>query len=124
VLYAILCYNSEQTVMSWTQEQDDAVMARLGAVHERVQGAGKLGPSVRLHSTAQAVTLRKHKEPHTVTDGPFAETKEQILGFYVMDVENQEEALQIARELGQANPGGSYELRPISLYLPGALANP
>src|SRR3954467_13119038 len=71
VLYAILCYNSEEMVTSWSQEQDDAVMARLNVVHERIQGAGKLGPSVRLQPTTRAVTLRKHKEPHTVTDGPY-----------------------------------------------------
>lgn len=122
MLYAILCYNSEEMVTSWTKEQDDAVMAKLGVVHDKIERAGKLGPALRLQPTTRAVTLRKHKEPHTVTDGPFAETKEQILGFYVIDVADQEEALQIARELAQANPGGAYELRPISLYLPGSLA--
>ena len=79
------------------------------------------------HSTA-ATTLRKHgknrnleagDEAPLVLDGPFAETKEQLLGFYVVDCANLEEALAIARELGQANPGGAYEIRPISLFLPG-----
>jgi hypothetical protein len=54
-----------------------------------------------------------------VLDGPFAETKEQLLGFYVVDCANLEEALAITRELGVANPGGAYEIRPISLFLPG-----
>jgi hypothetical protein len=54
-----------------------------------------------------------------VTDGPYAETKEQILGFYVIDCTNHNEAIEIARELGSANPGGAYEVRPISVFFPG-----
>jgi hypothetical protein len=56
-----------------------------------------------------------------VIDGPFAETKEQLLGFYVIDVADLEEALGIARDLAKVNPGGAYEIRPLRLYLPGAL---
>lgn len=59
MLYAVLCYHSEKTVFSWTRDQDDAVMAKLNVVHERLQREQKLGP--------------------------FAETKEQLLGFYVLD---------------------------------------
>jgi hypothetical protein len=69
-------------------------------------------------ATTGATTLRK-SDPPVVIDGPFAETKEQLLGFYTIDVANLDEALQIARELGEANPGGSYEIRPMRLFLPG-----
>jgi hypothetical protein len=119
MLYTLLCYNSEDVVFSWSQEEDDAVMARLAQVHGKLHEAGKLGPSLRLMATTTAATLRK-SDPPVVIDGPFAETKEQLLGFYVVDVENLDEALAIARELGQANPGGSYEIRPVRLFLPGA----
>jgi hypothetical protein len=119
MLYALLCYNSEDVVFSWSQEEDDAVMARLGVVHERLHKEGKLGPSLRLLPTTAATTLRK-SDPPLVIDGPFAETKEQLLGFYVVDCEDLEEALGIARELGRANPGGAYEIRPIRLFVPGA----
>ena len=118
MLYTLLCYNSEDVVFSWSQEEDDAVMARLGVVHEKLVKAGKLGPSLRLVPTTAATTLRK-SDPPLVIDGPFAETKEQLLGLYVIDCESLDEALGIARELGEANPGGSYEIRPIRLYLPG-----
>jgi hypothetical protein len=53
---------------------------------------------------------------------PYAETKEQLLGFYVVDVENLERALHISRELAEANPGGAYEIRPIMLYIPDGQA--
>ena len=120
MLYALLCYNAEDVVFSWTKEEDDAVMGRLQVVHDKLEKAGKLGPSLRLLPTTAATTLRK-SDPPMVIDGPFAETKEQLLGFYVMDCENLDEALEIARELGRANPGGAYEIRPIRLFVPGVL---
>ena len=120
MLYALLCYNPEEVVYSWTKEEDDAVMARLDVVHQRLLKQGKMGPSLRLLPTTAATTLRK-TDPPMVIDGPFAETKEQLLGFYVIDVADLEEALGVARDLAKANPGGAYEIRPLRLYLPGAL---
>ena len=116
--YAILCYNSEEVVTSWTKEEDDAVMAKLEVVHEKLRKQGKLGPSLRLLPTTSATTLRKSQD--LVIDGPYAETKEQLLGFYIVDIASLEEGLEIARDLARANPGGAYELRPLSLFLPGA----
>ena len=121
MLYAFLCYNDEDTVFSWTKEEDDAVMAKLAMVHAPLQKAGRFGPSVRLMPTTAATTLRKTSDPPLVLDGPFAETKEQLLGFYVIDCENLEAALEVARDLGKANPGGSYEVRPLRFFTPGAL---
>ena len=121
MLYMLLCYNNEAEVMGWTPEQDDAVMARLHVVHDRLTAQGKLGPSGRLQGTGSAKTLVKSDNPFVI-DGPFAETKEQFLGFYVLDVADMDEALDVARELGVANPGGAYEVRPMRLYLPGAMA--
>ncbi len=121
MLYMLLCYNNEAEVMGWTPEQDAVVMDRLSVVHDRLVAAGKLGPSGRLDATSTAKTLVKTDAPFVV-DGPFAETKEQFLGFYVLDVADMDEALDIARELGVANPGGAYEVRPMRLYLPGAIA--
>ncbi|HRD45346.1 MAG TPA: YciI family protein [Caulobacter sp.] len=118
MLYAILCYNAEDVVMSWSQEEDDAVMSRLSVVHDRLERENKLGPSLRLMATTAATTLHKAKD--LVLDGPYAETKEQLLGFYIVDIKDLDEGLAIARELGQANPGGAYELRPVRLFLPGA----
>ncbi|KQY27613.1 hypothetical protein ASD21_10070 [Caulobacter sp. Root1455] len=121
MLYMLLCYNNQDEVMGWTQAQDDAVMGRLSVVHDRLIAEGKMGPSGRLSATTTAKTLVKTDAPFVV-DGPFAETKEQFLGFYVLDVADMDEALDIARELGVANPGGAYEVRPMRLYLPGAIA--
>jgi len=116
MLYALLCYNEEDVVWSWSKEQDDAVMARLAVIQERLVKAGKLGPSLRLLPTTSATTLRKSQGEPLVIDGPFAETKEQLLGFFILDVANLEEALDIARELVAAKTGSTYEIRPIALY--------
>lgn len=118
--YAILCYHDENVVCAWSKEEDDAVMAKLAVVHERLARQGKLGPVVRLLPTTAATTLRKDRDPPLVIDGPFAETKEQLLGFYVVDCGSLDEVLEIARELGAANPGGAYEIRPIGVFKPGS----
>jgi hypothetical protein len=120
MLYAILCYNDEATVCAWTKEQDAAVMGKLKVVHDRLAKAGKLGPVARLLPTTAATTLRKDSDPPLVIDGPFAETKEQFLGFYVVECADLDEVLDIARDLGRAKPGGSYEIRPIGLFMPGS----
>ena len=117
MLYAVLCYNNEAMVCGWTKEQDDAVMAALSVAHDKWEKAGKLKPSIRLLPTSAATTL--HKQSDMVFDGPYAETKEALLGFYIIDVDGLDEGLEFARDLGKANPGGAYELRPIQLYLPG-----
>ncbi|GJD71872.1 YciI family protein [Methylobacterium goesingense] len=118
MLYTILCYKDEDVVTAWSADEEAAVMGRLARVHEGLARAGKLGPSLRLLPTTAATTLRKAGEPPLVIDGPFAETKEQLLGFYVVDVADLDEALAIARDLAAANPGGAYELRPVLLYNP------
>ena len=122
MLYALLCYNDEDAVSSWSQEQDDAVMTKLGAVQAPLLKAGRLGPTARLMPTTAATTLRKNSDPPLVLDGPYAETKEQLLGFYVIDCEDLEAALAVAKDLARANPGGAYEVRPVRSFGPGALA--
>jgi hypothetical protein len=121
MLYAILCYDSEDVVGSWTKEQDDSAMAKLAVVEQKLAKAGRLGPVARLMPTTAATTLRKGRES-VVLDGPFAETKEQLLGFFIVDCATLEEALEAARDLGRASSSnGAYEIRPITVFRPGAL---
>ena len=68
--------------------------------------------------TTTATVVRAGRE-QVVIDGPFAESKEQLLGFYVVDCKNLDEALDVARDLGAANPGGAYEIRPVGMFAPG-----
>jgi hypothetical protein len=118
MLYAILAYHVEAHVASWTAEEDAALMSDLNLVHGRLNEQGRLGPAARLGPTKKARTLRGPGSG-TAMDGPFAETKEQLLGFYVLDCPTEEAAIEAARDLRRVNPSAVYEIRPISLYLPG-----
>jgi hypothetical protein len=121
MLYAILCYHDEDFVGSWSKEQDASVMKKLAVVQDKLTKQGRLGPVARLLPTTAATTLRK-EEPALILDGPYAETKEQLLGFYLVDCKNLDEALEVARDLGAANPGGAYEIRPVGVFAPGSIA--
>ena len=124
MLYAVFCYNNEDVTSTWSKEQDEKVMGDLAAVQSKYASAGKLGPVARLLPTTTATTLRHTHSETFVVDGPFAETKEQLLGFYVVDCASVEEALDFARDLSSANPAaGSYEIRPLALYKPSELAS-
>jgi hypothetical protein len=118
MLYAILAYHVETEVLSWTAQEDAAVMSDLDQVHQRLSQETSVGPAARLGPTKTARTLRG-PGAGLVVDGPFAETKEQLLGFYVMDFVSEEAAVEAARALRRANPSAVYEIRPVSLYLPG-----
>ncbi|MBV9540506.1 MAG: YciI family protein [Alphaproteobacteria bacterium] len=120
MLYAVLCYNTENTVFSWSKEHEQKVMDDLTAVQDKYVKARKLGPVARLMPTTAATTLRKG-EPPLVLDGPFAETREQLLGFYVINAADLQEVLGFAKELGAVNPGGAYEIRPLLMFDKGTL---
>ncbi|HEY4365778.1 MAG TPA: YciI family protein [Steroidobacteraceae bacterium] len=116
MLYSILIYVPEDEVAALTQEQDDDHVARHLQIHEKLAAQGKLGPVVRLMPTHTAKQLRTAGTPLLV-DGPFTETKEQLLGFYVVDCESYEEAVALARSLPSVNT--VFEIRPVKLFFPG-----
>jgi hypothetical protein len=114
--FVILCYDNQEEILAWSKEKDAQVMTQLGAVNDRLDAAGKLGPVVRLSGTADAKTIRKGKQA-VITDGPFAETKEQLLGFYIVEAETMDEALVIGKELaGASGSAGAFEIRPLIYF--------
>ena len=119
MLYAILAYHVEAEVLSWTPEEDAALMTDLLRVHHRLIEEGRLGPAARLGPTKKALTLRG-PGAGLVVDGPFAETKEQLLGFYTIDCATEEAAIEAARDLRRANPNAVYEIRPMSSLSAGS----
>jgi hypothetical protein len=116
MLYALLAYHDERDVQSWSDEEDAALMRQLDGIHDRLLKDGRIGPAARLGATSLALTVRGKA---AITDGPFAETKEQLLGFYILDCETMEAAVRTAQDLKIANPGAAYEVRPIVLFRPG-----
>jgi hypothetical protein len=117
--YAIFCYQAEGAVCAMSKEQDDAMMADLAQAKARAGKKVKFGPTARLMPTTAATTVREGKEI-VVLDGPFAETKEQLLGFYVIEAESLEEAIEAAKELAgpraAAGLNGALEIRPIHFF--------
>ena len=120
--YAILCYDSEEVVGSWTKEEDDAAIAKLMVVQTKLAKEGKLGPVGRLMPTARAKTLKKGATPYVI-DGPFAETKEMLLGFFIVECSTFEEAIEAAKDLARASSTkGSYENPPALRFPPRGCA--
>ena len=117
MLYSILCYNDEAMVGAWSKEQDAAVMAHHEVVLRKLTEQRKLGAVARLMPTTTATTLRE-TGGSVVIDGPFAETKEQLLGFYLVDCASLEEAIEVARPLFV--DGGALEIRPVLYFNPGS----
>jgi hypothetical protein len=119
MLYAIFCYDSEAAVDAWSKEKDAQVMTDLGKVLTKLGDQKRLGPVARLMNTTAATTVRKGKEA-VVMDGPFAETKEQLLGFYIVECESLEAAIETSKELAAASASaGAFEIRPLRMYNPG-----
>ena len=121
MLYSILIYVPEDLVDAMSAEDMDAHIARHLRVHDQLGEQGRLGPVVRLMPTTTAVQLRTSTAPHVI-DGPFAETKEQLLGFYIVDCKSLEEAIEVARSLPSVRT--IFEIRPVKLFFPGGELTP
>jgi hypothetical protein len=121
MLYCVLCYSPEGRVTNLSKAQDDALMAQLEVVHKELLAEGKLRERGRLMPTTTATTVNVNADA-TVFDGPFAETKEQLLGFYMLECETLEDAIDATRRLVgprfEAVGGGSMEIRPMRTYHP------
>jgi hypothetical protein len=117
MLYAILAYHVEDEILSWTPEEDAAVVAKVIEAQAPLRASGHFGPAARLDETRKARTLRG-PGAGVVLDGPFAETKEQLLGFHLVEYDTDDEAIAAARRLRQVNPTAVYEIRPVKLYVP------
>jgi hypothetical protein len=117
MLYAVLIYDLESEVGNLSKPELDKLISNHMRVQQKLAAEKKLGPVVRLMPTATATTLKQREE--MIVDGPFAETKEQLLGFYMVDCATQEEAMQAAKLIGTACNARTLEVRPVQLFYPG-----
>jgi hypothetical protein len=104
VKYAILIYGNEEM-----DPADDAIMAEYRALSERESTFG----GAELDFPATATTVRVQNGSALTTDGPFAETKEFLGGFYLIDVPNLDDAIEFATAVPASRRGGSVEIRPL-----------
>jgi hypothetical protein len=113
--YAFTIYTDESQRDSATPEQMQQVSEAYGKVTQEMQEKGILIAGDGLYPTATATTVRVRDNERDVTDGPFAETKEQLGGFYVLDVKDLDEAIDWAAKIPGAQ-FGSIEIRPVLVY--------
>lgn len=111
--YMFLCCIDENHWESLGQEERDGVMTDYGAWIQRLEESGQHVVSARLQPVANAATLRRNGGKSSVVDGPFAETKEQIGGFHLIEAGNREEALAIAEGIPTLRVGGTIEVRAL-----------
>jgi hypothetical protein len=110
--YLVLICNDENTESGEGTPEDDAVLAEYGALAAEMAKAGVMVDGYRLRPTATATTVRLEQGRVVTTDGPFAETKEQIGGLFVLECKDLDEATAWAARIPTARTG-SIEVRPI-----------
>jgi hypothetical protein len=116
--YMLLVYLDEEALTDTQREQCYAKSAQLA---QRIQAKGQYISAGPLHPTALATSVRLREGRRLVTDGPFAETREQLGGYYLIDASNLDEAINIAEQVPVANMG-TIEIRPV-LEISGLPAN-
>jgi hypothetical protein len=110
--YALLIYHDEATVPRMEPGEREELFAAYRAYTASLREAGSYCGSAKLGSTASATSVRVRNGRTLTTDGPFAETKEQLAGLYIVACESLDEALERAAQLPGARIG-TIEVRPI-----------
>ena len=110
--YLALVYYQEQIMNQMSQQEWDSLNQECMACGEKLQSTGPMLDGSALQSVETATTVRVRNGKVTVTDGPFAETKEQLAGFYLLEARDINEAIQLAGNIPPARYG-SIEIRPV-----------
>lgn len=113
--YLLMIYTDEQIESSMSPAEQETYMGAYYAFTEEVRNAGLLQGGEALHPTAMATTVRVRDGKISTTDGPFAETKEQLGGYYLLDCKDLDEAIAYAAKIPGAQHG-SIEVRPIMTF--------
>ncbi|HEY8258653.1 MAG TPA: YciI family protein [Gemmatimonadales bacterium] len=110
--YLCLIYDDEKKVAGMSQKESEAFMGEYFAFTEGIQKSGHYLGGEALQPVETATTVRVRNGKMATTDGPFAETKEQLGGFYLIDAKDLNDALQVASRIPSARLG-SVEVRPV-----------
>jgi hypothetical protein len=110
--YLCLIYEDEKRFTQMPKPELDKIMSEYRALGESIQKSGQYVTGFQLHPTDAATTVRVRNGKVSTTDGPFAETKEQLGGAYVIEAKDLNEAVQVASRIPSAR-FGSIEVRPI-----------
>jgi hypothetical protein len=110
--YALLIYGNEAAQSTIAEEEMQAVVAAFGKVAGELAQHGKLIDAAQLAPTSAATTLRVRDGKRLISDGPFAETHEQLGGYFIVDADNLDEAMEIASRFPTAS-NDTIEIRPL-----------
>jgi len=113
--YMLLIYDNEKMWPSMNEKERNALMGEYFAFTEELKASGKLVKGDALQPTQTATTVRVRDGKRLTTDGPFAETKEQLGGYYLVEAKDLDAALAIAARIPGAKTG-SIEVRPVMIY--------
>ena len=105
--YALLIYGAEGRWEQFSEEEQQAMTEQYMAISRDTKGGADLG------DLSQATTVQVDNGKTLTTDGPFAETKEYLGGFYLIDADNLDEAIEVAAKIPAARTGGTIEVRPV-----------
>jgi len=115
VQYLLLIYSDEKAEPQPGTPEGDAHFGAYMAFSEKVKSGGRMLGSNALQEVSTATTVRVRDGKTRTTDGPFAETKEQLGGYYLLDCKDLDEAIALAAEIPSARLG-SIEIRPVMLF--------
>ena len=110
--YLCLIYDDESKLGTMSREEGDAMMGEYFAFTEGIKKSGQYVAGEALQPTQTATTVRTRNGKTSTTDGPFAETKEQLGGFYLIEAKDLDDAIQVASRIPSVRIG-SIEIRPV-----------
>jgi hypothetical protein len=113
--YALTIYGDESASHQTSPEEMQAISQAYAEVTQEMDQKGALVAGEALYPTQTATTVRVQEDERTVTDGPFAETKEQLGGFYVLECKDLDEAIEWAAKIPGSHHG-SVEVRPVMVF--------
>jgi hypothetical protein len=113
--YLCLIYDEEKKLGAMSKGDSDSMMSEYGAFTEGIKKSGHYGAGEALQPVQTATTVRIRNGKVSTTDGPFAETKEQLGGFYLITARDLNDAIQVASKIPSARTG-SIEVRPIMVF--------
>lgn len=116
--YLALIYSDERADATMTLDQQHAYMGAWFAYTEELGKSGKMLAGEALQPTLTATTVRQGNGGPLITDGPFAETKEQLGGYFLITADNLDEAIAAVSTMPHLPRGGSVEIRPIMEFEP------
>ena len=111
--YMLMCCFEQNSWEKLPETERDKIMQEYGTLMQDLVKSGQFRAGAQLYPTSSATTVRMKNGKPIITDGPFAETKEQLGGYHVIECQNLNEALSIAARIPTLPVGGTIEVRPV-----------